>query len=364
MAYKEAMQISQSQSADSKLRKPMLQSLHGEVSEYVPVWLMRQAGRYLPEYRALRAEAGSFLKLCYTPSMAAEATLQPLRRFDLDAAILFSDILVIPHALGMPLDFVEGEGPVLAPLSKLEDFDRLDIDHFEQKLSPVYETLDILSSALDPERTLIGFAGAPWTVACYMIQGHGGGRFEKACDLAKADPEAFSAFLIELAEITAQYLMSQIKHGADTVQIFDSWAGLVPDAYFEDWIVKPAAHIVQKIKAVYPQTPVIGFPRQARGHYTAYAQKTGVSALGLDPDADIDAIPASICLQGNLSPELLLKGGDDMRASIRALLEKMAGRPYIFNLGHGVIKETPPEHVADLIATIRGFKRDSSNNKK
>ncbi|MDP2205768.1 MAG: uroporphyrinogen decarboxylase [Alphaproteobacteria bacterium] len=335
----------------------MLQALRGQVTQYTPIWLMRQAGRYLPEYRALRAEAGSFLKLCYNPSMAVEITLQPLRRFDLDAAILFSDILVIPHALGQGLDFVEGEGPILPPLETLADFDLLDISGFEQKLAPVYETLSRLKEQLPPEKTLIGFAGAPWTVACYMLHGRGGGKFERATETAAADPQGFKTFLLKLADVTADYLISQIKHGADTVQIFDSWAALVPDEYFHDRIIAPTARIVSAIKAVYPDVPIIGFPRQAGRHYADYAGQTGISALGLDPQADISAMPKNICLQGNLDPQLLLTGGEDMQRAVTRIMDAASGRPFIFNLGHGVIKETPPEHVAALISLVRQYKR-------
>lgn len=337
--------------------KPMLEALHGKVTNYTPIWLMRQAGRYLPEYRELRARAGSFLNLCYTPATAVEITLQPLRRFDLDAAILFSDILVIPHALGQGLDFVEGEGPVLPPLEKLSSFDNLDISGFEKKLAPVYETLSLLKRDLPAQKTLIGFAGAPWTVACYMLHGRGGGTFGRAAEMAAAAPEAFKEFLFKLADVTAAYLISQIKHGADTVQIFDSWAGLVPEEYFHDRVIAPTARIVSAIKAVYPDVPVIGFPRQAGKNYAAYIAQTGISALGLDPAADISAMPKNICLQGNLDPQLLLSGGDAMRDAVLRILDKAAGRPFVFNLGHGVIKETPPQHVADLIALVRSHPR-------
>lgn len=337
--------------------KPMLEALTGKATSYTPIWLMRQAGRYLPEYRELRAKAGSFLNLCYTPDMAAEITLQPLRRFDLDAAILFSDILVIPHALGQGLDFVEGEGPVLPPLERLSDFDNLDITGFEEKLAPVYKTLSLLKRDLPVQKTLIGFAGAPWTIACYMLHGRGGGKFERATSIAAEDPEAFKQFLFKLADVTAAYLISQIRHGADTVQIFDSWAGLVPEQHFYDRVIAPAARIVSAIKAVYPNVPVIGFPRQAGNQYAAYAAETGISALGLDPAADISAMPRDICLQGNLAPELLLSGGDPMRLAVVEILDKAAGRPFVFNLGHGVIKETPPEHVAELIALVRRHPR-------
>lgn len=356
MAYKEGMPMEASLNpriAD----KPMLQALHGHAGAYIPVWLMRQAGRYLPEYRALRAEAGSFLNLCYTPAMAAEITLQPLRRFDLDAAILFSDILVIPHALGQGLDFVEGEGPVLPPLETLGDFERLDLEGFEDKLAPVYETLSILRHTLPADKTLIGFAGAPWTVACYMLHGRGGGTFARARDMAQQDPAAFAAFLSRLADVTATYLVSQIRHGAEVVQLFDSWAGLVPDEYFHDWVIAPTVRIVRTVKAAFPDVPVIGFPRQAGAHYAAYAKETGVSALGLDPDADIAAMPQGVCLQGNLDPAVLLAGGPAMQEAATHILDAAGKRPFIFNLGHGIIKETPPEHVAALIGLVRGYRR-------
>lgn len=337
--------------------KKMLRSLQGKITADVPLWLMRQAGRYLPEYRALRAKAGSFLKLCYTPEMAAEITLQPLRRFDLDAAILFSDILVIPHALGQPLAFVEGEGPKLDPLLDLDAFDALDVAGFEKNLQPVYETLDRVKAELKPEKTLIGFAGAPWTVACYMIQGHGGGSFGRAREIAAANPAGFTAFLEKLADVTTTYLISQIKHGADVVQIFDSWAGLVPEDHFDDWVIRPTKRMVDKIRSAYPAFPVIGFPRQAAGYYARYAAETGVSGLGLDPAVKFETLPKGLCLQGNLAPEILLGGGDKMATAVHKILAASAGRPFIFNLGHGVIKETPPDHVAQLVDLVHAYKR-------
>lgn len=343
--------------ADKHTHKKMIRSLQGNVTADVPLWLMRQAGRYLPEYRELRAEAGSFLKLCYTPSMAAEVTLQPLRRFDLDAAILFSDILVIPHALGQPLAFVEGEGPKLDPLSDLAAFDALDVAGFEQNLLPIYETLDRVKTELAPDKTLIGFAGAAWTVACYMIDGRGGGSFTRTRETALADPAAFTTFLHKLADVTAVYLLSQIKHGADVVQIFDSWAGLVPAAHFDDWVISPTKRMIDTIRAVHPGFPVIGFPRQAADKYLRYAEQTGISGLGLDPAAKFGDFPKTLCLQGNLAPEILLTGGDKMTAAVTKILEASEGHPYVFNLGHGVIKETPPEHVGQLVDLVHSFKR-------
>lgn len=360
MPYKEAMQTKVAHShimTPAVIEKPMLEALKGRVAARVPMWLMRQAGRYLPEYRALRAEAGSFLNLCYNPSMAAEITLQPLRRYDFDAAILFSDILVIPHALGQGLAFVEGEGPQLPPLEKLSDIENLDMAGFEQKLAPVYETIRILKRELATDKTLIGFAGAPWTIACYMLHGRGGGTFDRTREMAAADPKGFQTFLMHIADVTARYLVSQIKNGADTVQLFDSWAGLVPDSDFESHIIAPTKYIIDKVHAAAPDVPVIGFPRQAGKHYAAYAHETGISALGLDPQADIKSMPQNICLQGNLAPEKLLAGGDIMRRAALDILQAAAGRPFVFNLGHGVIKETPPEHVAELATLVRNYTR-------
>lgn len=360
MPYKETMQtkVAHSQTmTPAVIEKPMLEALKGRVTPRTPIWLMRQAGRYLPEYRALRAEAGSFLNLCYNPSMAAEITLQPLRRYDFDAAILFSDILVIPHALGQGLAFVEGEGPQLPPLEKLSDIENLDMAGFEQKLAPVYETIQILKRELAADKTLIGFAGAPWTIACYMLHGRGGGTFDRTRQMGAADPAGFQTFLMHIADVTARYLVSQIKNGADTVQLFDSWAGLVPDSDFESHIIAPTKHIIDKIRAAAPDVPIIGFPRQAGKHYAAYAHETGISALGLDPQADIQSMPKNICLQGNLDPEKLLAGGDTMRRAALDILQAAEGRPFVFNLGHGVIKETPPEHVAELAALVRSYTR-------
>ena len=333
----------------------LIQALQGKATDRVPFWFMRQAGRYLPEYRALREQAGSFLKLAFTPELAAEVTLQPIRRFGMDAAILFSDILVIPYALGQQLDFVEGEGPRLGPI---------DVGSFSfdaAKLDPVLEALRLVRRQLSPDKALIGFAGAPWTLACYMIQGRGDGAFEGVRKAAMADPEKFDAFIGLLANVTILYLSSQIDNGADAVQIFDSWAGLLPDPWFSRWVVAPAKHIVETLKRLHPETPVIGFPRQAGALHGLYARATGVNGIGIDQGVTMEQavkdVPPNVCLQGNLAPELLLQGGDAMRDGALKILRATAGRPFIFNLGHGVIKETPPEHVAELSAVVRDFRR-------
>lgn len=336
-------------------KKPILRSLAKEVTPVAPVWLMRQAGRYLPEYRALRAEAGSFLKLCFNPEFACEVTLQPIRRFGMDAAILFSDILVIPYALGQDLSFVEGEGPKLGPF----DIDALTVADFDTRLAPVYETVRRVRAALDADKTLIGFAGSPWTIACYMLQGHGNSRFEKAFSYAKDRGGDFDRLLDLIADKTADYLIAQIKAGADTVQLFDSWAGLCTDAdFFHRAVIAPTAKIVAKVKAAFPATPIIGFPRGVSvDFYKIYAAKTGVDAIGVDQGIDFTKLPDNICVQGNLAPEILLAGGDAMKAEALRILNATRNRPFIFNLGHGVIKETPPEHVAELMAVIKGFNR-------
>jgi uroporphyrinogen decarboxylase len=341
-------------------QKLFLQALQGRKTDRVPFWLMRQAGRYLPEYRELRKQAGSFLDLCFNPDMACEVTLQPLRRFDMDAAILFSDILVVPYALGQPLRFIEGEGPRLDPMPEYPAFDET---IFHEKLSPVYQTVEKVRANLQEDKALIGFAGAPWTVACYMVNGKGDGAFEKVVEKARTADADFDVLVNVLTEATISYLSRQIEHGADAVQVFDSWAGLLPENLFDKYVVAPTAKIVSALRKRHPETPVIGFPRGAGNNYARYASHTGVQGLGLDQKVDIASLvketSPSLCLQGNLSPELLLAGGTAMQEKIIDILETAQDRPFIFNLGHGVIKETPPEHVTLLAETVKGFKKTS-----
>jgi uroporphyrinogen decarboxylase len=332
------------------LEKKILGALQGKAYASPPFWLMRQAGRYLPEYRALRAEAGSFLKLCYTPHMAAEVTLQPLRRFGMDAAILFSDILVVPQAMGQPLDFVEGEGPRLGAL----DMQELDTD-VAGILSPVYDTVSCVRAELPADKTLIGFAGAPWTVACYMIEGRGGTGFPSALDMLRNDRATFDALMDMLVIATSNHLSAQIKAGADCVQLFDSWAGMLQGDEFDACIITPARKIVAALKEKHPQTPVIGFPRGAAGRHADYALHTGIDGMGVENGTSLSGINTPICLQGNLAPETLLAGGDRLRDETLQILQSMKGRPFIFNLGHGVIKETPPGNVAALAKIIKDF---------
>lgn len=341
--------------------KILLQALAGQATAQIPFWLMRQAGRYLPEYRQLRQTAGSFLDLCFNPEFATEVTLQPLRRFDMDAAILFSDILVVPYALGQALDFVEGEGPKLGVFKGAEVFAEIDFDTFDKKLQPVYETVRRVRAALSPEKALLGFAGAPWTVACYMIQGHGGGEFAAARKFALEKPQELDRLINTLVTVTAHYLIRQIKSGADAVQLFDSWAGLLPAADFERWIIHPAAKIVQLVRQSCPGVPLIGFPRQAGAFYKTYAEATGFDGIGIDPSFSVQeavkTFGGKTAVQGNLDPALLLEGGQALEENILRILTEAGQSPFIFNLGHGIIKETPPEHVAQLAQIIRNYQR-------
>jgi len=320
-----------------------------------PIWMMRQAGRYLPEYRELRARTGTFLDLCYNPDLAVEVTLQPIRRFGFDAAILFSDILVVPHALGRDLRFVEGQGPVMTPILP-EEIGRLDPTAFHVNLSPVYETVAHLRAAL-PERTaLLGFCGAPWTVATYMIAGRGTPDQAPSRLFAYRYPEALETLLDFLADSSADYLARQIDAGADAVQIFDSWSGVLDDAGFQRFCVKPVARLVKRLRGKHPNVPIIGFPKGAGSRYATYRQETGVTALGLDwtvPLADARALQAQGAVQGNLDPLRLVAGGRALDNGVDAILRELGGGPLVFNLGHGITPEAPIEHVEAMIARVR-----------
>ena len=337
--------------------KTLLRALAGEALPLPPVWLMRQAGRYLPEYRALRQQAAGFLDLCFSPERAAEVTLQPIRRFGMDAAILFSDILVVPYALGRAVTFREGEGPVLEKLTTREEAAALELDGMLDRLEPVYVTVERVKVALPPETALIGFAGAPWTVATYMVEGGTSRDFAAVKRWALADPESFDVLLNRLAEATAVHLSAQIDAGAEVVQLFDSWAGLLPEAAFRRCVIVPTRRIVAELRERHPRVPVIGFPRGAGLMYRAYVQETGISAVGLD-----SAVPCEIAhrtlqsvvpVQGNLDPMLLLAGGTAMEEAVAAIRASFAGGPFVFNLGHGVLPDTPVEHVAHLVELLR-----------
>ncbi len=354
--------------------KPLLAALAGEQKSRPPLWLMRQAGRYLPEYRALREKAGGFLEMVYNPDLAAEATMQPVRRFGMDGAILFSDILVIPQALGIGLRFAEGEGPVLEAVRPGDPLPVFEKQKLEMRLAPVYETVRRVREGLQAESfsdtALIGFAGAPWTVACYMAEGGSSRDFAKARTWAREDAAGFGRLIDLVTEATIEYLNGQISAGAEAIQLFDSWAGLlVPggnshshsetDTYAR-WVIEPAQRIISAIRARFPDVPIIAFPRGSGELYAEYARQTGADAIGIDQDISpgwaAENLQKKTAVQGNLDPQSLLAGGAEMGRAARAILDCLGGGPFIFNLGHGVIKETPPEHVAQLVDVVRSWR--------
>jgi uroporphyrinogen decarboxylase len=329
--------------------------LEGSAEKTPPVWLMRQAGRYLPEYRELRAKAGSFWTMALTPAYAAEVTLQPIRRFGFDAAILFSDILTVPEALGQKVTFTEGEGPSLKPVTSSRGFVE-DREAWARYFEPVYEALRLTRAGLPAETTLLGFAGAPWTLATYLAAGAGGDEQKAAKLWAYRDPEGFGYLLDILADCVAFHLIRQLDAGADAVQIFDSWAGGVPAALFERAVVAPTKKIVETVRAARPDARIIGFPRATTlVGYEAYAKATGVDALSLDTSAPMGwaARDLNCAVQGNLDPIALIAGGAALDKAVDDILDAMAGRPHIFNLGHGILPETPIPHVEQLLKRIR-----------
>lgn len=321
-----------------------------------PVWLMRQAGRYLPEYRELRATKGGFLDLAYDSDAAAEVTMQPIRRFGFDGAILFSDILVVPHAMGQDLRFVAGEGPRLSPILAESD-----LDSFEpapERLDPVYDTVRKVAAQLSPETTFLGFAGSPWTVATYMVAGQGSRDQAETRRLAYADAKRFGAIIDAIADLTVDYLSGQIEAGVQAVQLFDSWAGSLSPDQFERWVIAPNADIVVRLKERHPDTPVIGFPKGAGGKLATYARETGVNALGLDETVDPEwadrELPNDLPVQGNLDPLALIAGGERLDNAARRILGAFENRPHVFNLGHGILPDTPIANVERLLDLVRG----------
>lgn len=341
------------------MTRKFLKAVNGQTVFPPPIWMMRQAGRYLPEYRETRSEAGSFLDLCYNPELAAEVTLQPIRRFGFDAAILFSDILVVPHALGRDLRFEEGVGPLMTPLEQ-GDIERLETEAFHEKLTPVYETVGRLRETLPDETALIGFCGAPWTVATYMVAGRGTPDQAPARLFGYAAPEAFEQLLDVLADCSAEYLIRQIEAGADAVQIFDSWAGVLDEASFASWCVQPVGKMVRRIREKHPRVPIIGFPKGAGALYGGYRRATGVSVLGLDwtvPLVDAVGYQAEGAVQGNLDPMRLRAGGKALEEGVEAILASLGDGPLIFNLGHGISPDTPIEHVEAMVRRVREAKR-------
>lgn len=333
----------------------VLDVLKGHKRTPPPIWMMRQAGRYLPEYREMRKTAGSFLDLCYNPDFAVEVTLQPIRRFGFDASILFSDILVVPHALGRKLEFHEGRGPIMEPLD-LTEVGRLDAEGFHEHLAPVYETVRRLRAELPAETTLLGFCGAPWTVATYMIAGHGTPDQAPARLATFRQPEEMKRLLDLLAEQSAEYLIRQIDAGADAVQIFDSWSGVLDEAAFETCCIEPVRKMVELVRRAYPDTPIIGFPKGAGALYDTYRQKTGVTGLGLDwsvPLSQAKRLQGEGAVQGNLDPLRLVAGGKALDEGVDRILEVLSDGPLIFNLGHGITPETPIAHVEAMVARVR-----------
>ncbi len=336
----------------------LLRTLCGENASERPIWLMRQAGRYLPEYRALRAQREGFLGLVYDSDAAAEITLQPIRRFGFDGAILFSDILIVPYAMGQDLEFLAGEGPRLSP--RLIDHALDGLHAVPQRLTPIYDTVAKVKAGLGGGRTLLGFAGSPWTVATYMVAGQGSRDQHETRALAYRDPQAFQAIIDAIVTVTIDYLAGQVVAGAEAVQLFDSWAGSLAPAEFARWVIAPNATITAALKSRFPDLPIIGFPKGAGEKLTAYVAETGVDAVALDETIDpawaAKALPAGLPVQGNLDPLLLLAGGSELERRARYILDCFADRPHVFNLGHGIGQYTPVEHVEQLLAVVRGWR--------
>ena len=340
------------------MNKPILDVLDHQVRRPPPIWLMRQAGRYLPEYRAVREKAGDFLKLCFTPELAAEVTLQPVRRFGFDAAILFSDILVIPYALGQPVRYLVGEGPQLDAIKDRAALARLKTEVDQETLAPVYETIGLVRQSLAAPVALLGFCGAPWTVASYMIAGQGTPDQAPARLFAYEDPDGFAALIDILVDASAGYLIRQLQAGAEAVQIFDTWAGVLPAEEFRRWCIEPTQRIVAKVRAVVPKAKIIGFPRGVGAGLLRYVEQVPVDAVGLDWMVDRsfarDQIQWRMPVQGNLDPLVLVAGGAALDRAVDAVLEAFSERPFIFNLGHGILPQTPIAHVERMLARVRG----------
>ncbi len=344
----------------ASIDKNLIRTLKGEALLPPPIWLMRQAGRYLPEYRATRARTKNFLDLCFTPELAIEVTLQPIRRYGFDAAIIFSDILVLPHALGQRVWFEEGAGPRLEPLRDAADIAGLKPGGLHDKLAPVYETLRGLRRELPEETALIGFAGAPWTVASYMIEGQTSRDFAIAKTWAYRAPEEFARLIDILVASTSDYLIAQVAAGAEVLQLFDSWAGIWPEAEVRRWCLEPATEIVRRVKAVHPEVPVILFPRGVGLLYETFAAEAGAEGLSLDTTVPLswarERLQGRVALQGNLDPLLLVAGGAVLEAGIAKILNILGKGPLIFNLGHGITPQAPPEHVEQLVAQVRNWR--------
>jgi len=347
----------------NQMEKPFLKVLSGERQSTPPMWFMRQAGRYLPEYRKLRAQKGGFLEMAFDPSAACEVTVQPIRRFKMDAAIVFSDILTIPHALGQHLEFAKGEGPKLDAIRDQAEFEKLSFENFDHAMKPVYDALSLTRKTLDDEgfqsTALIGFAGAPWTVATYMVEG-GGSKDFAVTKAAAYDADSYFPALIDLiTEATTKYLAAQIEAGAEVLQIFDSWSGALTPQQFDRWSIEPTAKIVQELKKQYPDVKIIGFPKGAAFNYERYVRETGIDAVGLDYTLDTRWVAKTlqplVPVQGNLDPMLLLAGGQQLDEAVIQILRDLSDGPFVFNLGHGINKNTPISHVERVVELVRGF---------
>lgn len=339
-------------------QKTILRALAGETLPTPPIWMMRQAGRYLPEYRATRAQAGDFLKLCYNPELAAEVTLQPIRRYGFDASILFADILLLPQALGADLWFVTGEGPRLSTIQTQADFDKLtSASDVHETLSPIYETVKILSRELPKETTLIGFAGAPWTVATYMIAGRGTPDQGPAHALKDENPALFQQVIDVLVDGTIEYLSMQIQAGAEVIKLFDSWAGSLKGADFDRYALEPTKRIIAALKAKHPDTPIIAFPRGAGERYIGFAEATGADCVAFDDSVTAEWAAANMqaagCVQGNLASSHMVTGGDALVSETQRIVKALSNGPHIFNLGHGITPDADPENVQLMIDTVR-----------
>ncbi|MFD2265329.1 uroporphyrinogen decarboxylase [Lacibacterium aquatile] len=339
------------------MTKPLLRALKGDPSAPAPIWLMRQAGRYLPEYREVRAEAGGFLNLCFNPAKATEVTLQPIRRYGFDGSILFSDILIVPHALGQKVAFEAGEGPRLDPIRQRSAIPDFDPAKFDKAAEAVYEAVERIKAALPPEVTFIGFAGAPWTVATYMVEGAGSKDYANAKKWFYSEPEGFQTLIDRITEATIHYLSTQIRSGVEVVQLFDSWAGALSSDDFRRWVIEPNRRIVKALRELHPGVPVICFPRGAGLMYEEFLAIVEPDGVGLDTTVPVEwaarTLQPKACVQGNLDPLALVAGGAALDSAIDRICDALAGKPFIFNLGHGILQETNPEHVSHLVKRVR-----------
>jgi uroporphyrinogen decarboxylase len=344
-----------------RINKKIIRALNGEVLSKPPFWFMRQAGRYLPEYRKVRASTRNFLELCYTPDIAIEVTLQPLQRLKTDAAIMFSDILVVPDALGQKVEFIEGVGPVLEPIRTIQQINKLSISGLHDHLSPVYEIINRLSKEIPPTTSLIGFAGAPWTLAIYMVEGKGGTDCGMARVWAYKDPNGFQKLIDLLIEAVSAYLVKQIESGAEVLQLFDSWAGVLSEDQYKRWVIEPNKEIVKKIRAIHPKIPIIGFPRNAGSKYKEFIEETKINGISIDHSVELEWARSNLqpltCIQGNLDNHTLLAGGDALKNSVYKILGTLSDGPFIFNLGHGILPNTPPENVELVAELIRNWSK-------